>query len=175
MTKLLAEVRQTFRTDTDLNVEALARAKYLCACVDEALRCYPPVPTGLPRIVPPGGASICGEWVPGGTSVSVDPWSSNRSPMNFHEPDAFVPERWLPDAPEEFANDDKAASNPFSHGPRNCLGRNLAYHEARLLLAKVLWNFDLELVDPDLKWIDQSVFFLWDKPDLMIRLTPVKR
>ena len=102
-------------------------------------------------------------------------WASYRSTINFHRPDEFLPERWLKDGPEEFANDNKAAFNPFSFGPRNCLGRNLAYHEARLLLTKTLWNFDIELVDPQSRWNDQKIFFLWDKPALMVNLKPVTR
>lgn len=171
---LVHEIR-AFDTDLELTVESLAKLKYLNACIEEGLRCYPAVPTGLPRIVPARGAIINGEHVPGGTVVSVDQWSTYSSPKNFSRPREFIPERWLADAPGEFLKDDKKAFNPFSYGPRNCLGRNLAYHETRLLLTKLLYNFDLELVHPDLEWNKQKVFFLWDKPQLMVRLTPVDK
>ena len=78
MAKLLEEVRTAFDSDDGLTVEALARLKYLNACLEEGLRMYPPIPDGLPRLVPEGGASICGEWVPGGVSVSVRPCSRSR-------------------------------------------------------------------------------------------------
>jgi hypothetical protein len=45
----------------------------------------------------------------------------------------------------------------------------------RLSFAKILYKYDLELEDPDVKWLDQNVFTLWDKPELMVRFTPVKR
>lgn len=46
----------------------------------------------------------------------------------------------------------------------------------RLVFAKMLFTFDLELVDKDLEWLEgQKVFTLWDKPELMIRITPVER
>lgn len=46
----------------------------------------------------------------------------------------------------------------------------------RLILAKVLWHFDVELVQPGNEWMrDQRVFALWEKPALEVRLTPVKR
>lgn len=44
----------------------------------------------------------------------------------------------------------------------------------RLVFAKILFKFDLELVNPDSNWLEQKVFTLWDKPELLIRLTPVK-
>jgi len=56
-----------------------------------------------------------------------------------------------------------------------CFG-SLAYAEMRLILAKVLFNFDLELVDKTQEWMKgQKVFTLWEKPSLMVKLHPVKR
>jgi len=49
--------------------------------------------------------------------------ATNRSHVNFTDPDAFVPERWLPNAPARYVNDIKEALNPFSTGPRNCIGK----------------------------------------------------
>lgn len=43
-------------------------------------------------------------------------------------------------------------------------------------MAKLLWNFDVELVDPEKNWMEeQRVFALWEKPPLNVRLTPVQR
>lgn len=37
---------------------------YMLACLNEALRVYPPVPAGLPRITPSSGSTILGEHIP---------------------------------------------------------------------------------------------------------------
>lgn len=42
----------------------------------------------------------------------------------------------------------------------------------RLILAKVVYNFDMELVDKDFNWLDQKAFNLWSKPPLEVYLTP---
>jgi cytochrome P450 len=74
-----------------------------------------------------------------------------------------------------FANDNRDVFQPFSLGPRNCIGRNLAYVEVRLILAKVLFNFDLELDKARTSnWLDQKVFTLWEKPPLWVKLKPVR-
>lgn len=52
----------------------------------------------------------------------------------------FSPERWMGDP--RFANDNFKARQPFSVGPANCIGKNLAYAEMRLLLANLVWHFD---------------------------------
>jgi cytochrome P450 len=46
-----------------------------------------------------------------------------HSEKNFFEPESFVPERWLPNPPELYKNDNRAALNPFSTGPRGCIGK----------------------------------------------------
>jgi len=47
----------------------------------------------------------------------------------------------------------------------------------RLIMARLIWNFDIELADQEDKtWLDQCVFLnLWLKPPLNVRLTPVTR
>jgi cytochrome P450 len=57
------------------------------------------------------------------TTIGVFQWTANNSASNFHEPDLFAPERWLPNAPAKFANDSKDVVQPFSTGPRNCIGK----------------------------------------------------
>jgi len=133
------------------------------------MRLYPPVPTGLPRQVPKGGAWICGEYVPEDVTVSVSQWATYHSESNFYDAESFIPERWLGED-ARFEHDNHAAFQPFSVGPRNCIGRNLAYHECRLLLTEVFWKFDLELVDESRDWTDQKVFSFWDKSPLWVQL-----
>ena len=59
---------------------------------------------------------------------------------------------------------------PFSVGPRNCIGVNLAYAEIRLVLGRLLWNFDLQLPvqrgslqDEVLIFERQKTYALWER------------
>lgn len=56
-------------------------------------------------------------------SVGVHQWSTYRSSANFANPDTFDPERWMADPPSKYLNDNKAALQPFSLGPRGCIGK----------------------------------------------------
>lgn len=172
--KLVREVRTRFIKASDITVEAVNGLEYMIACLQESLRVYPPVPTGLPRVVPAGGDYISGYYVAAGASVYVSQHATHHSSRNFRDPDCYVPERWLGD--ERYAEDRREVWNPFSFGPRNCLGKNLAYAEMRLILAKVLFHFDLKLVDEQDDWMDgQKVFTLWEKPALMVKVLSVGR
>jgi cytochrome P450 len=48
-----------------------------------------------------------------------------ESPLIFKDPLKFVPERWTGD--ERYADDERGALQPFSVGPRDCLGRKYVY------------------------------------------------
>lgn len=118
---LTQEIRSSFTTFEDLHLEPLAKQKYLMAVLQEGLRMYPPVPSELPRVVPEGGAVVCGEWIPAGTRVGVHHLATYRNEALFRKPYEFHPERWLGDP--EFKDDQLDALEPFSVGPRNCLGK----------------------------------------------------
>lgn len=65
MQRLIDEIR-AFKSITDLTISNLQQLKYLHACLDEGLRVYHPFPVASLRIVPDGGAFICGERIPEG-------------------------------------------------------------------------------------------------------------
>ncbi|ROT35380.1 toxin biosynthesis cytochrome P450 monooxygenase [Sodiomyces alkalinus F11] len=173
--RLVAEIRAAFPRSEDITLSGLAGLEYLNAVLQEGLRLYVPGGSGMARIVPPGGAEICGDYVPGGTFVTLDYNVAYRHSANWSRPLEFIPERWLyPDAPE-FAGDKKEVHEPFLYGPRNCVGKNLAWLELRLLLAKTLWHYDLEMCPESNDWIIQRNFLTWEKGPLMTRLIPVVR
>ncbi|KAH6684785.1 cytochrome P450 [Halenospora varia] len=172
--KLVAEIRD-FKNPEDITLSTLQKLPYLNGCMEEALRLYPPVPVGTMRLVPPEGAMICGEFISGGTVVEFAHHAAYHSTFNFVDAQKFVPERWLPNADERYLLDKKNALAPFGFGPRICIGKNLAYHEMRVILANVIWNFDLNLVDPEQKWLDQDIHEFWVKPPLHVRLETAKR
>jgi cytochrome P450 len=64
---------------------------------------------------------VCGHYVPPGVSVAVNQYAAFHSADNFAEPLRFIPERWLGDS--RFVNDQKHVFQPFTIGPRACLGK----------------------------------------------------
>ncbi|EQB52820.1 cytochrome P450 [Colletotrichum gloeosporioides Cg-14] len=171
--KLVAEVRGSFSSEGDIDFVSVQKLDYMLAVLDETLRLHPPSPNANLRRVCDGGDVICDKFVPHGTSIGVWHYAIFRDPRNFTLPDSFIPERWLGD--KRFVNDNKDALQPFSFGPRNCIGKNLAYVEMRIILARVLYNFDLTIAEDSKKWQDEEeVYTLWLKGDLNIYLNPRK-
>lgn len=137
--KVCDEVRSTFQSEGNITFTSVTRLPYLNAVIEESLRLYPPVPVTLPRQTLPEGNVVDGHFVPGNvrhighhlrdrnadqatkTTVGVNHWSAYRSKDNFRNPDQFIPERWLGD--QVYADDQRAALQPFHIGPRNCIGK----------------------------------------------------
>lgn len=79
MVQLQNEVRSAFNRYEDIDATSTATLRYLKAVAQEAMRMYPPLPFALPRVVPEGGATVDGHFLPGG----VCPFLS--SPCDFWE------------------------------------------------------------------------------------------
>ncbi|KAK4643845.1 hypothetical protein QC761_404580 [Podospora bellae-mahoneyi] len=177
-TRLAEEVRGQFKSEDEINFFSVNRLTYMLAVLDEAMRLFPPVPANLPRKAAKGGDVILGWQIPENTGLEIWPWAVNHLSRNFTEPDKFIPERWLGgDSFEGIAFDKSrhSALQPFSVGPRNCIGKNLAYVEMRVILARFIWNFDLALADEKSQTFPKAKSFgLWVKKPLNIRLIPVR-
>ncbi|KAI2781641.1 putative cytochrome P450 [Daldinia loculata] len=171
--RLTQEVRSSFNNDDEITLTSVGKLSYMLACLNESLRRYPPVPTGMPRQSPKGGATIMGKHVPEGTVVAVWQYAVNHDPNHWTDPYSFAPERFMGDP--KYEGDKLDAMQPFSVGPRNCIGRNLAYAEMRLILARIIYNFDMTIANDSRNWLNQRVYTLWDKPALNIHLKPVAR
>ncbi|CAK7211410.1 hypothetical protein SCUCBS95973_001105 [Sporothrix curviconia] len=171
LARATAEVRGAFASAEDITLltATATTIPYVLACLNESLRRYPPAGVGLPRLTPKGGAMIAGVFVPGNTAVACWQLAMNHNAAYWDDPFKFEPERFLDGA--KYGKDRMEAMQPFSVGPRNCIGRNLAFAEARLILAQVLFNFDLALAEPANKdWLDQKAYVIWDTPAMRVFL-----
>ncbi|RFN55284.1 cytochrome p450 3a17 [Fusarium flagelliforme] len=173
--RLVEEVRSSFKSESEINMKTTKQLEYLNATVDEALRVYPPAAESPPRISP--GAEIDGKYLPKGVIVSIYQWGTFHNPENFADPDDYIPERWLqPSHPlhnPKYANDNRSVFRPFGFGMRDCLGKNLAHAEIRVVVSRILYRFDYELGPNQEDWhSSQKCFLAWDKKPLILTLKP---
>ena len=146
--------------DTSSDLAKQAAMPYLNACINEALRVYPPVLGGLQRRVErgTGGRMIGPYFVPEETQVSIWTYTLHRDSRYFSPlPDTFWPDRWLTQdmyvlpGGDVIRKDDVILNRdvfvPFSRGPMVCVGKNVALMEIRAVLCTMLQNFDVEVAD----------------------------
>ncbi|KAF7333641.1 hypothetical protein MSAN_02407100 [Mycena sanguinolenta] len=177
--RLRLEIDETFPLGKEPTEPALLSSlPYLTAVIKESLRLFPPVATSLQRAPMVGtGSKVLSESfvIPEGTSVVVPPYTIHRDPRNFSpSPDKYIPDRWLAkdNDPEFVTNDD--AFIPFSMGPANCVGKNLAMLEIRMVVAHIMQAFELQFSDgyDTQRWEeDMKDYFVMQKGSLPINLT----
>ena len=110
------------------------------------------------REVEPGGQIIDGEFIPEGCDVGTCIYAIHHNEEYFPNSFDFVPERWLAgfDLPKEKLAAAGRAFNPFSVGPRACIGRSLAMTEVSVALARVIWSMDFRQSGGDLRLIGEG-------------------
>ena len=150
LARLTNEIRGAFKSEVEITMTSVNGLSYLAAVISEGLRIYPPLPGSSWRLTPSSGCVVANRSVPGNMTVGLNQWAASHSSYNFTRPYDFVPERWLSHTQDgaskiggeenEFKEDRKRAFQPFSVGPRNCVGRSLANVEARLVLARLIWG-----------------------------------
>ncbi|MFG2525375.1 cytochrome P450 [Streptomyces sp. NPDC048527] len=81
--------------------------------------------------------------VPTGTLVFASPAVSHQLPSQWPRPEEYRPDR--------FAQDEGRLSRQaligFGGGTHRCIGLHFAYLEMKVVLARLLTHFDMELVD----------------------------
>ena len=200
--RLTDEVRGAFSAYDQITNRDLQGLKYLHGVLEEGLRLHTPAAFGLPRISP--GAMVDGRWIPKGvgphcrsllnllplsnmnspsplpsqTNVQTASYFMTHSERYFHRAREFHPERWLPTThafhDTRFASDTRSAFHPFGIGPRGCIGKAVGYMQARVVLAKLVWYFDWQLLNgDDIDWErDNTLNAIWVRPDVRVRFTP---
>lgn len=131
---------ELINVDTESNdfyETVMNKLPYLNAVVNEVLRKYPPV-NRVERRTGVSGYKLGGVPLEKNMMVYVSVYAMHHNPEYFPDPEAFKPERFLPEnkhliLPYTF--------NPFGQGPRNCVGMRFALQEIKVCLAKVVQQY----------------------------------
>ncbi|KAF9261542.1 high nitrogen upregulated cytochrome P450 monooxygenase 2 [Marasmius fiardii PR-910] len=165
--KIYERLKQEIDTAEDDWNDTSVQAKmgYLNAVINETLRLWPAALNGSARGIKAHspGKIILDRYIPPGTNVNIPFYSVHRDPRNFAPfPEEFIPERWLDEnerlkhEPEIFKNAEDYTHNTdaflaFSAGPANCVGRNLAMMEMRIVVCTLMKKFEMEFVKEEME------------------------
>jgi cytochrome P450 len=129
--------------------DAVVGLPLLDAVCAETLRLHPIVPDVARRLLKP--MEIGGWTVPRGAGVAAVTSLLHSDPKIYPRPEVFDGRRFLKTKPSPFAY------TPFGGGSRRCLGAAFALYEMKLVLAALLDELDLELIDRDVQPTRQNV------------------
>jgi cytochrome P450 len=129
----------TVSNSTPIAHEQVAKLRYTRCVIDETLRLWPSAP-GYFRAARVD-TELGGRWpVRRGEPIFVLTLGLHRND-DWPDPLTFDPDRFLPGR-------DKGPYRPFGVGPRACIGRQFAVHEAVLTLASAIRRYNF-IPDPD--------------------------
>ncbi|WP_016950084.1 cytochrome P450 [Anabaena sp. PCC 7108] len=141
----LPEVRQKLLQELDSlgdnpDSSTIFKLPYLTAVCNETLRIYPIGMLTFPRRVKTS-INLSGHELAPGTVIMGSIYLTHNREDIYPHPKQFNPERFLEKqfSPYEFL--------PFGAGARRCIGLAFAQFEMKLVLAKILSGWELELAD----------------------------
>ncbi|XP_049523138.1 cytochrome P450 3A11 [Dermacentor silvarum] len=135
--RLQAEISEVLQKDGKFTSKNVMEMPYMDMVLNESMRFY----TGVVGFVTRRAASdfeFKGTKIPKGLSVMVPVTYLHHDPEVWHEPEKFDPERFNPENKSQIH---PVSFQPFGKGPRECLGKNFALVEMKLMLSKFLANF----------------------------------
>ncbi|XP_077507782.1 cytochrome P450 3A24-like [Amblyomma americanum] len=135
--KLQAEISQVLKRDGKFTQKNVTEMTYLDMVLNESMRFYTGV-VGFVSRQPEADYEVKGLKIPRGVSVMAAVSCLHKDPELWPEPEKFDPERFNPENKHLIH---PASFQPFGKGPRECLGKNFALLEMKLILAKLLANF----------------------------------
>jgi cytochrome P450 len=143
--------------------EKISEEKYLDAFIDEVLRMCPPI--WISERVAIEDVDIDGTHLPSGTKVIISSFAMQRDQNVFEDPQEFIPERWLTGKKLS-----RGQYFPFLFGKRQCIAREFALMEIRLVLTEITKRFEIELVDNGEVYFNRG---LTHQPnnDIIVRIT----
>lgn len=125
--------------DQPITAEPLTRLSYLAQVVRETLRLYPPGALSARQALQ--DVEMAGWRFEAGSVVGVNYYALHRNRNWWHDPDAFLPERFAP-AGDKVRDD--SAFLPFGFGPHACVGAEVGWLEALSVLAAFLRRYRFE-------------------------------
>ncbi len=119
-------------------IEQLPQLPLLEWVIKESMRILSPVPWN--GRVTSQETELAGYTLPAGTEVFVSIYQTHQIPELYPQPEVFNPHRWKTINPSIYEY------NPFSAGPRVCIGAGFAMLEIKIILAMLLQRYRLEFI-----------------------------
>ncbi|KAL7617959.1 hypothetical protein Lser_V15G01077 [Lactuca serriola] len=144
MKKLQKEVSEIAQGKSMISEEDLEKMHYLHAVLKETLRLHTPLPLLISR-KSSEYVKLMGYDIQAGTQVIINAWAIGRDPSLWEDAEEFKPERFLNSCIDykgvhfEFL--------PFGAGRRGCPGIQFAIVIKELVLANLVYKYDLALPD----------------------------
>ncbi|KAI4476597.1 hypothetical protein M0804_013491 [Polistes exclamans] len=162
-----------FEDDYNLTIADLQEFSYLDRCIKESLNLYLSVHSIFRTLT--HDLQINDYLIPSGTICSVQIYSVHRNSRYWPDPNVFDPDRFLQ---ENVKGHYPYSYIPFSAGPKtvlvNVVSQKYTMLELKLIVAHIVRNFYLELMDNIDDIVMATDITLSSSKPLRVKFIPVK-
>ncbi|KAI1375699.1 vera protein [Hypoxylon crocopeplum] len=147
--RVLGPAPESAAATLSANPHLLYNLPYTLGVIKETLRLHPlastarQAPSGFTLTLPQSTTTDATHFPLDGFAPWVAAAGLQQSPEYWPRPTEFLPERWM-ESEGEPLYPRKDAWVPFSTGPRNCIGMELALAQLKLVCVLVARSFDIE-------------------------------
>lgn len=141
--KVRREVDSLVQRGEQLTFEQVGKLKYLETVIKESMRIAPPVRM-LNRYCP-SGSVLSGLKIPKGASILLPMYDIQTSGRFWKNPFEFDPDRFSPERKKDIV---PFSYIPFLAGPRGCVAKHFAHMETKMIISRIVQEFDFENPDP---------------------------
>ena len=139
MAKARKELDELFGDKKRLSYSDVSKLTYLDMIVRESLRLHPPARATSRHCAK--DTTIAGLLIPEGAEFQIIQAELQIDPRYWEDPLKFIPERFATGSNNKIK---PFTFMPFMVGPRNCIGKNFAMLEIKVVLARLIHEFDFE-------------------------------
>jgi len=172
--RLKAEIAQAIeqkQVSSPITYTEALKLPYLQAVIWEGYRTKPSVAYGFYKLVPPGGETINGLFIPGGTAIGNNFLAMTRKESIFgRDVDVFRPERFLECSEAKKLEMNRALDMAFGGGRWMCPGKTVALIELNKVIFELLRAFDFQVIYPGSPWKEITRLGV-SHTDMMVRIT----
>ncbi|CAO3649524.1 unnamed protein product [Mucor fragilis] len=143
-----------------LHHEQVKHLPYLNAVINETLRMDNVAAAGIFRQAPKDTMLDGRVFVPKDTTIGCNILHAQVNSKYWPHPHEFKPERWFEDSQNNGETSDLEAFFTFSVGTRNCIGKNFALQEMRLVIATLLKTYEIQPIEAEMEEAKERRHFI---------------
>ncbi|KAL5270405.1 hypothetical protein ACHWQZ_G001208 [Mnemiopsis leidyi] len=137
--KVRSEIDSVVKRGESMKPDDVNKLVYLEMVIKECLRMKPPV-RAVGRCCVKDDVVVNGLKIPNGAEIHIPIMDLHHDSRYWENPQLFDPDRFSPDSKKKIKS---FSYLPFAAGARSCIGKNFAILEAKMVVSRIVQEFDL--------------------------------